>query len=167
MCVARRSPVTIVANGWARTSVRAVATLSSRNASWMCTIASYPSGREASRSAVLVPSAVAVPGAQRAQVAGADLGPAQRAAGVARGGPGAAVALRVEPPRRRQPVATEHLGIAEHGGVDVGRVAMRDRALADVDHVDAAVEREGRAHVLLGERVGARGRERDAVGVLE
>src|SRR3954447_6493675 len=44
MCVARRSAVTIVANGWARTISRATSTSSTANASWMCTRPPYPDG---------------------------------------------------------------------------------------------------------------------------
>src|SRR5215216_1254486 len=55
---------------------------------------------------------VATPRAEREQVAGADLGPPQRAAGVGRR-PGPVVALVVEPPRAREPVAPERFGEAE------------------------------------------------------
>src|SRR3954468_8328168 len=44
MCVARRSAVTIVANGCARTISRATSTSSTANASWMCTRPPYPDG---------------------------------------------------------------------------------------------------------------------------
>src|SRR4051794_14211009 len=51
MCVARRSAVTIVANGCARTISRATSTSSRAKASWMCTRPPYPNGGAARPSA--------------------------------------------------------------------------------------------------------------------
>ena len=116
---------------------------------------------------VVVTVVAVVVRAQVEQVLRADLGPAQRPAGVGGRRSRAAVALGVEPARAAELEAVELLLVADHLGVRVDRVALGDRALADVHDVDPAVEREARPRARLRERVRpGRGQRDDAVGVL-